>query len=153
MLYRATPDEMKLVLIDPKRLELGSTPISAPLHTVVTDAKVAATLRNATREMERRLKILPARSATSSSKQDFDKPQSFRSLRTRRGRAPPASLPRDRDRRIGRLMMSIPTRGGIITRLAQMARGRNPLISPRSGLGGRNHRLDQANFPPAFPSA
>ncbi|MGD0965371.1 MAG: DNA translocase FtsK [Candidatus Acidiferrales bacterium] len=63
MLYRSTPDEMKLVLIDPKRLELGLYADIPHLFTpVVTDAKVAANvLRNATREMERRLKLLAQR--------------------------------------------------------------------------------------------
>ena len=63
MLYKATPDEMKLVLIDPKRLELGLYADIPHLFTpVVTDAKVAANvLRNATREMERRLKLLAQR--------------------------------------------------------------------------------------------
>jgi DNA segregation ATPase FtsK/SpoIIIE, S-DNA-T family len=64
MLYKATPDEMKLVLVDPKRLELGLYADIPHLYTpVVTDAKVAANvLRNATREMERRLKLLAQRS-------------------------------------------------------------------------------------------
>ena len=63
MLYKATPDEMKLVLVDPKRLELGLYADIPHLFTpVVTDAKVAANvLRNATREMERRLKLLAQR--------------------------------------------------------------------------------------------
>jgi S-DNA-T family DNA segregation ATPase FtsK/SpoIIIE len=64
MLYRSTPDEMKLVLVDPKRLELGLYADIPHLFTpVVTDPKVAANvLRNATREMERRLKLLAQRS-------------------------------------------------------------------------------------------
>ena len=63
MLFKATPDELKLVLVDPKRLELGLYADIPHLHTpVVTDPKVAANvLRNATREMERRLKILAGR--------------------------------------------------------------------------------------------
>jgi DNA segregation ATPase FtsK/SpoIIIE, S-DNA-T family len=63
MLYKSTPDEMKLVLVDPKRLELGLYVDIPHLFTpVVTDAKVAANvLRNATREMERRLKLLAQR--------------------------------------------------------------------------------------------
>ena len=63
MLYKATPDELKLVLVDPKRLELGLYADIPHLFTpVVTDPKVAANvLRNATREMERRLKILAQR--------------------------------------------------------------------------------------------
>ena len=63
MLYKATPDELKLVLVDPKRLELGLYGDIPHLYTpVVTDPKVAANvLRNATREMERRLKMLAQR--------------------------------------------------------------------------------------------
>ncbi|HXX44603.1 MAG TPA: DNA translocase FtsK [Candidatus Acidoferrales bacterium] len=63
MLYKATPEEMKLVLVDPKRLELGLYADIPHLFTpVVTDPKVAANvLRNATREMERRLKLLAQR--------------------------------------------------------------------------------------------
>src|SRR6202035_2261332 len=63
MLYRATPDELKLVLVDPKMLELGLyANIPHLLTPVVTDAKVAANvMRNATREMERRLKLLASR--------------------------------------------------------------------------------------------
>ncbi|HVB34701.1 MAG TPA: DNA translocase FtsK [Patescibacteria group bacterium] len=60
MLYKATPDELKLILIDPKRLELGLYEDIPHLFTpVVTDPKVASNvLRNATREMENRLKLL-----------------------------------------------------------------------------------------------
>jgi len=63
MLFKATPDEIKVVLVDPKRLELslyGGIPhLLAP---VVTDPKVASNvLRNATKEMETRLKLLAQR--------------------------------------------------------------------------------------------
>lgn len=63
MLFKATPDELKLVLVDPKRLELGLYGDIPHLFTpVVTDPKVAANvLRNAVREMERRLKVLAQR--------------------------------------------------------------------------------------------
>jgi len=63
LLYKSTPEELKLVLIDPKRLELGLYADIPHLFTpVVTDPRVAANvLRNATREMERRLKILAQR--------------------------------------------------------------------------------------------
>ncbi len=63
ILYKATPDEVKLVLVDPKRLELGLYEDIPHLFTpVVTDPKVASNvLRNATLEMERRLKILAQR--------------------------------------------------------------------------------------------
>jgi S-DNA-T family DNA segregation ATPase FtsK/SpoIIIE len=63
MLYKATPDELKLVMVDPKRLELGLyEDIPHLLAPVVTDPKVASNvLRNATREMENRLKLLAQR--------------------------------------------------------------------------------------------
>ena len=63
MLFKATPEEMKLVLVDPKRLELGLYEDIPHLYTpVVTDPKVASNvLRNTTREMERRLKLLAQR--------------------------------------------------------------------------------------------
>jgi S-DNA-T family DNA segregation ATPase FtsK/SpoIIIE len=63
MLYKATPDELKVVLVDPKRLELGLyEDIPHLLAPVVTDPKVASNvLRNATREMESRLKLLAER--------------------------------------------------------------------------------------------
>jgi S-DNA-T family DNA segregation ATPase FtsK/SpoIIIE len=60
ILYKATPDDVKIVLVDPKRLELnlyeGIPHLIAP---VVTDPKIASNvLRNATREMGNRLKLL-----------------------------------------------------------------------------------------------
>jgi len=63
MLYKATPDELKLVMVDPKRLELGLyEEIPHLLAPVVTDPKIASNvLRNATREMENRLKLLAQR--------------------------------------------------------------------------------------------
>jgi len=63
MLYKATPDELKIVMVDPKRLELGLyEDIPHLLAPVVNDPKVASNvLRNATREMERRLKLLAQR--------------------------------------------------------------------------------------------
>lgn len=56
LLYRATPDELKLILIDPKRVELSLySNIPHLLHPVVQDVKQAAgILRWAIKEMERR---------------------------------------------------------------------------------------------------
>ncbi|HUI42989.1 MAG TPA: DNA translocase FtsK, partial [Terriglobia bacterium] len=60
MLYKATPDEVRLIMIDPKRLELNLYDGIPHLYTpIVTEPKVAANvLRRATLEMEQRLKKL-----------------------------------------------------------------------------------------------
>jgi DNA segregation ATPase FtsK/SpoIIIE, S-DNA-T family len=62
VLYRATPDEVRLILIDPKRLELGMyEEIPHLLTPVVVDPKQAANaLAWAVREMEERYKTLAA---------------------------------------------------------------------------------------------
>src|SRR5687768_14083262 len=62
ILYRATPDEVRLIMIDPKRLELGMyEEIPHLLTPVVVDPKKAANaLRWAVREMEERYKTLAA---------------------------------------------------------------------------------------------
>jgi S-DNA-T family DNA segregation ATPase FtsK/SpoIIIE len=62
LLYRATPDDVRLIMIDPKRLELGMyEEIPHLLTPVVVDPKKAANaLRWAVREMEDRYKTLAA---------------------------------------------------------------------------------------------
>lgn len=60
LLFKATPDEVRLILIDPKRIELNLYDGIPHLFTqIVTEPKVAANvLRRATFEMEERLKKL-----------------------------------------------------------------------------------------------
>ncbi len=60
ILYKATPDDVRLILVDPKRLEMGLYEgIPHLLTPVITEAKKATNaLRNAVLEMERRLKLL-----------------------------------------------------------------------------------------------
>jgi S-DNA-T family DNA segregation ATPase FtsK/SpoIIIE len=60
ILFRSTPDEVRMILIDPKRLELGVyEDIPHLLTPVVTDPKVAANvLKWAVAEMERRIRML-----------------------------------------------------------------------------------------------
>ena len=63
ILYKATPDQVRLILVDPKRLELGIYEGVPHLYVpIITEPKLAANaLRNAVREMERRLKVLAAK--------------------------------------------------------------------------------------------
>ncbi len=60
ILYKATPREVRMIMVDPKRLEFGLYEgIPHLLTPVITDAKKATNaLRNAVLEMERRLKLL-----------------------------------------------------------------------------------------------
>jgi S-DNA-T family DNA segregation ATPase FtsK/SpoIIIE len=62
ILYRATPDQVRFIMIDPKRLELGMyEDIPHLLTPVVVEPKLAANaLRWAVREMEERYKTLAA---------------------------------------------------------------------------------------------
>ena len=62
ILFRATPDDVRLIMVDPKRLELGMyVEIPHLLTPVVVDPKLAANaLRWAVREMEERYKTLAA---------------------------------------------------------------------------------------------
>jgi len=65
LLFRKTPEDLRLLLIDPKRIELSTYEgIPHLIHPVVTDAKMATRgLRWAVEEMELRYKLLADKNA------------------------------------------------------------------------------------------
>jgi S-DNA-T family DNA segregation ATPase FtsK/SpoIIIE len=155
MLYKATPEEMKLVLVDPKRLELGLYADIPHLFTpVVTDPKVAANvLRNATREMERRLKLLAGRGVRNIDQYNrtFEKGQSLSLFE---------NVSEDEHRPLAYLvivideladLMMVDTNGveESITRLAQMARavGIHLILATQRPSVDVITGLIKANFP------
>ena len=156
LLYKATPDELKLVLVDPKRLELGLYADIPHLFTpVVTDPKVAAqVLRNSTREMERRLKLLAARGVRNIEQYNrtFEKAQSLSLFDAAEGEEEHKPLPYlviviDE---LADLMM-VDTNGveESITRLAQMARavGIHLILATQRPSVDVITGLIKANFP------
>jgi DNA segregation ATPase FtsK/SpoIIIE, S-DNA-T family len=155
MLYKATPDELKMVMIDPKRLELGLyEDIPHLLAPVVTDPKVASNvLRNATREMESRLKLLAERGVRNIDQYNrtFQKGQSL-SLFDESGNAELKPLPYIViiiDELADLMMVDTSNVEESITRLAQMARavGIHLILATQRPSVDVITGLIKANFP------
>ena len=95
ILYRATPDDVRMIMIDPKRLELGMYDDIPHLMTpVVVDPKQAANaLRWAVREMEERYKTLAAEGVRNIEQYNRNVHQSIAEKRTPQNGETPRPLP------------------------------------------------------------
>ncbi len=126
ILYKSTPDEVRLVLVDPKRLELGNYEGVPHLYTpIITEPKLAANaLRNAVREMERRLKLLAAKGVRNidSYNRLFDDTPSLFSDQTNPDDGPIPKIVIIIDELADLMMLDGHNVEESITRLAQMAR-------------------------------
>lgn len=129
ILYRATPDEVRFILIDPKRLELGIYEGLPHLMTpVVVDPKQAANaLRWAVREMEERYKKLAAEGVRNLEQYNRNVRQLIESSSVRLGRDEDVPKPLPQivlviDELADLMMAASSDVEESITRLAQMAR-------------------------------
>ena len=95
ILYRATPDDVRLIMIDPKRLELGMyEDIPHLLTPVVVDPKQAANaLRWAVHEMEERYKTLAAEGVRNIEQYNRNIQQALTEKHTPEGGEQPRPLP------------------------------------------------------------
>ena len=95
ILYRATPDDVRLIMIDPKRLELGMyEDIPHLLTPVVVDPKQASNaLRWAVREMEERYKTLAAEGVRNIEQYNRNVQQAIEEKRTPKNGEQPRPLP------------------------------------------------------------
>ena len=153
MLYKATPDEARLILVDPKRLELGVYEGVPHLYTpIITEPKLAANaLRNAVREMERRLKLLAEKGVRNIDQYnrlfDDEEPGLFDEQKEEERRLPYIIIVIDE---LADLMML--DQGNVeesITRLAQMARavGIHLILATQRPSVDVITGLIKANFP------
>ena len=154
ILYKATPEEVRLILVDPKRLELGNYEGVPHLHTpIITEPKLASNaLRNAVREMERRLKVLAEKGVRNIDQYNKLFDGSTASLFDDETRRAAAALHRHHHRRAGRPddarraeRRSVDHAAG-----ADGARRRHsPGAGDAAAVGRRHHRTDQGELPGA----
>ena len=155
MLYKASPEEVKVVLVDPKRLELCLYEnIPHLLAPVVTDPKIASNvLRNATKEMENRLKMLAQRGVRNIDQYNrtFQKAQSLSLFENLEEGAhkPLPYLVIVIDELADLMMVDTNTVEESITRLAQMARavGIHLILATQRPSVDVITGLIKANFP------
>ncbi|MCS6952061.1 MAG: DNA translocase FtsK [Bryobacterales bacterium] len=159
ILFKSTPEDVRMILVDPKRLELGLYEgIPHLLTPVITDPKKATNaLRNAVLEMDRRLRLLASQGVRNI--EQFNR-------KVRQLQAEPASVPTAGDLspeeleplpyivilidELADLMMI--ERGNVeesVTRLAQMARavGMHLVVATQRPSVDVITGLIKANFP------
>ncbi len=158
ILYKATPDDVRMILVDPKRLEMGLYEgVPHLLTPVITDAKKATNaLRNAVLEMERRLKLLAAQGVRNidqynrKAKQLMQQPRSLFEEPGSEDEPQPLPYILIVIDELADLMML--ERGGVeeaVTRLAQMARavGMHLVLATQRPSVDVITGLIKANFP------
>jgi S-DNA-T family DNA segregation ATPase FtsK/SpoIIIE len=152
ILCKATPDEVRVILIDPKRLELGVyEDIPHLLTPVVTDAKIAANvLKWAVAEMEKRIRKLASEGVRNIEQYN----NIIRSERTSAGEADEELAPLHYiviviDELADLMMVSSHDVEESITRLAQMARavGIHLILATQRPSVDVLTGLIKANFP------
>ena len=159
ILYKATPDQVRLILVDPKRLELGNYEGVPHLYTpIITEPKLAANaLRNAVREMERRLKLLAAKGVRNIDQYNrlFDENGTPSLFDEESDEKPIPYIVIIIDELADLMMLDSSNVEESITRLAQMARavGIHLVLATQRPSVDVITGLIKANFPRAFRSA
>lgn len=160
ILFKATPDDVRMIMVDPKRVELGIYEgIPHLLTPVITDPRKATNaLRNAVLEMERRLKLLASQGVRNidqfnrKMRQQQAVPRSLFEEATPTAEIPPEPLPYILiiiDELADLMMLE---RAGVeesVTRLAQMARavGMHLVLATQRPSVDVITGLIKANFP------
>ena len=150
ILYRATPDDVRMIMVDPKRLELGMYEDIPHLMTpvVVEPKKAANALRWAVREMEERYKTLAAYGVRNIEQFNRNVRAMLEAGETPKEGEPTRPLPFIVvvvDELADLMMVAGNEVEESICRLAQMARAVGIHLDPRdaASVGRRHHRLDQ----------
>ncbi len=159
-LYKATPDEVRMIMVDPKRVELGIYEgIPHLLTPVITEPKKATNaLRNAVLEMERRLKLLASQGVRNIDQYNRKMAELRKGPRTlfEEGQAPDEEATRPLpyvliliDELADLMMLERANVEECITRLAQMARavGMHLVLATQRPSVDVITGLIKANFP------
>jgi DNA segregation ATPase FtsK/SpoIIIE-like protein len=160
LLYKATPDEVKLIMVDPKRIELSAYDgIPHLITAVVKDAKKATNaLYWAVREMEHRYELLSDKKSRNISQynqkilREQAKAKKTSEAQGAARTAETAALYRHHHRRIGRFDDGgFPGCGGGLDPPRPDGPGRRhpPDSGHPAALGGCAHRHYQSQFPHA----